>query len=270
MVPPDSNCLLPEQDVRAMVRLLGEVAAAPGNIIEKRRMLMDGMCCLISADLWVWCMAEFDPHKPPSFLGLIHSGFDEERFARYLDAMNHPAMEAVTRPSSLELQLKGGHLTRTRRQLDPDFLLESSPAAAFWERANIDGLMVSQKPMPGGGISGVGLYRNLGKPHFSPREARICHILLSEVPWLHYQSFPDQDGREITRLYPRHRTVLNCLCEGWGRKKISAHLGLSENTVNEYAKAVYRHFGVRSQSELLARVSKGDGGDVVPVASSSV
>jgi DNA-binding NarL/FixJ family response regulator len=252
---------LAETDVRQIVRLLGDVISAPGEIQDKRRMLMDGLCRMIDTTAWVWCMAEFDPDKPPSFIGLIHSGFDEERFTRYLEAMNHPAMQAVTRPSSVELVAKGIHLTRTRRQIDPNFLLENSPAAPFWKKANIGSLMISQRPMPGGGVSGIGIYRELGQPEFTEREAKIAHIVLSEIPWLHFHAFPDKPSQEITKLYPRHRTVLNLLCEGWSRKKIADHLGLSVNTVHGYAKVIFKHFGVHSQSELVTRLTKGDGGD---------
>jgi DNA-binding CsgD family transcriptional regulator len=259
--PSLNDSPLTERDVKEIVRLLGEIIAAPGGIQEKRRLLMDGLCQLIHATAWVWCMAEFDPDKPPSFIGLIHSGFSDERFARYLEAMNHPDMEPVTRPSSLELQAKSCHVTRTRRQMDPNFLLENSKAAAFWEKANVGALMTSQRPMADGGISGIGIYRDLGEPHFDEREARIAHIILSEVPWLHFTAFPDQASQDITRLYPRHRTILNLLCEGWWRKKIADHLGLSINTVHGYSKAIFKHFAVHSQSELISRLTKGDGGD---------
>jgi DNA-binding CsgD family transcriptional regulator len=49
------------------------------------------------------------------------------------------------------------------------------------------------------------------------------------------------------------RQVLRCLLEGDGDKQIAARLGLSPHTVNQYAKAVFQHFGVRSRAELLAR-----------------
>lgn len=253
---------LNDQDVRGIVRLLGEVITVPGGINEKRRLLMDGLCRLVDATSWVWCMAELDPDKPPSFIGMVHGGFDEERFARYLQAMNHPAMQQVTRPSSLELQAKGTHLTRTRRQLDPTFLLDNSPAAPLWKAADIGALMTSTRPMDGGGISGIGLYRKLGQAHFSARDARIAHIVLSEVPWLHFSDFPVREGQDISALYPRHRTVLNLLCEGWSRKKIAEHLGVSINTVHGYVKAVFKHFQVHSQAELISRLTQGNGGDV--------
>ena len=110
-------------------------------------------------------------------------------------------------------------------------------------------------------MSAIGMYRELGEPHFDEREAKIAHIMLSEVPWLHFKEYPDRESRELSRLYPRHRTILNYLCEGWNRKKIADQLGLSVNTVHGYTKVIFKHFGVHSQAELLSRFSKGDGGD---------
>jgi DNA-binding CsgD family transcriptional regulator len=259
---PLSDSPLTEEDVRSMVRLLGDVIALPGGFAEKRRHLMDGLCALIDATSWAWCMAEFDPDKPPSFIGFEHGGWGEERFARYIEAMNHPDMEAVTRPSSVELKARGTQLTRTLRQMDPPGLLEKSDAGPLWAKADIGTLLISQRPMDGGGTSGVAVYRRLGEPDFDARESRIAHIVLSEVPWLHFQSFPDRPAREVSRLYPRHRTVMNLLCEGWSRKRIADHLNLSVHTVHGYAKTIFKHFGVHSQAELIARFTKGDGGDV--------
>ncbi len=261
-ISPNPTSSLAESDVRAMVRLLGEVIVASGEINEKRRLLMDGMCELIGATAWVWSMSEFHPDKPPSSVGLVHGGFDEARFALYLEAINHPAMEAVSRPSSLELQTKGTHLTRTRRQMDPQGLLDQSAAGPLWEKLDIGPLIMSLRPMESGGVNAIRVYRTLGEPHFHEREAKIAHIILSEVPWLHYSAFPDQASHEITNLYPRHRTILNLLCEGWSRKKIAGQLGLSVNTVHGYTKVIFKHFGVHSQSELVTRFTKGDGGDL--------
>ncbi|MFT3991565.1 MAG: helix-turn-helix domain-containing protein [Luteolibacter sp.] len=243
------------------MKLLGNIISASGDDRTKRRKLMAGLCEILNAQSWIWCMCELDPDKPPSFIGLEHGGWDEERFTRFIEAMNHPDMEYITRAASQEQQEKGIHLTRTRRQMDPDLLLEKSPALAFWERANVGSIITSQRPMQGGGISGIGLYRHLHLPQFTERDTRIAHIVLSEIPWLHFNAFPDQATRDITRLYPRHRTVLNLLCEGWPRKKIATYLKISENTVHGYTKEVFRHFSVHSQSELIARFTKGDGGD---------
>jgi len=184
---------LPETDVRKIVHLLGEVIAAPGDIHEKRRLLMDGVCGLVDATAWVWAMSEFHPDKPPSSVGLVRGGFDEERFACYLAAINHPAMELVMRPSSMELQVKGTHLTRTRLQMDPDFLLENSPAGAFWEKADIGPLMTSMRPMKDGGMSAIGIYRKWTGPTSS--SARRGSPTSCSVRFRGFTSRPSRTGK---------------------------------------------------------------------------
>jgi DNA-binding CsgD family transcriptional regulator len=251
---------LTEKDVRAIVRLLGKVVTSPRNFNQQRRMIMNGLSRLICADAWLWCMANYKPDDPLTHSGILHGGFDDTRFARFLEAINHPALESVSRRSAIELQNRGRQITRTLAQLeDPGVRLMDSEAGPFWKRAGIGTLMLSLRPMETGGITGIGMYRNLGRPDFQEKDAAIAHILLTEIPWLYYEKFEDLE--EVSRLYPRHRTVLNLLCEGWDRNKIASHLGRSIHTINGYVKEIFKHFGVNSQSELIARFTKGDGGD---------
>jgi len=254
------EALLHEDDVRAIVRLLGEVIAMRGDINACRRRLMEGLCPIVGADSWLWCMADIEPGKRLGHSGILHGGFDDERLSWFLQAINHPALGNANRRIASELIERGTHLTRSLSQIeDPEYPLFKSDAGPYWEKAGIGTLMLSLRPMETGGATGIGLYRRKGRPDFDDREMRIAHIILTEVPWLHYEEFPER--RIIDRLYPRHRTVLNLLCEGWDRKKISAHLGLSLQTVNGYVKEIFRHFEVHSQSELIAKFGKGDGGD---------
>jgi DNA-binding NarL/FixJ family response regulator len=54
-------------------------------------------------------------------------------------------------------------------------------------------------------------------------------------------------------LTRRQRQVLSCLLEGDSEKQVALRLELAPHTVHDYVKAVYRHYGVRSRGELLAR-----------------
>jgi DNA-binding NarL/FixJ family response regulator len=62
-------------------------------------------------------------------------------------------------------------------------------------------------------------------------------------------------------LAPRLRQTLQRLLAGDGEKQIAARLGVSPHTVHVYVKSLYRHYGVCSRGELLARSVRG-GGDV--------
>ena len=65
----------------------------------------------------------------------------------------------------------------------------------------------------------------------------------------------DQPG-----LSGRMRQTLQGLLAGEGEKQIAYRLKLSPHTVHVYVKGIYRHFGVSSRGELLARFVRPDGG----------
>jgi DNA-binding CsgD family transcriptional regulator len=52
-------------------------------------------------------------------------------------------------------------------------------------------------------------------------------------------------------LAPRVRQTLLCLLEGDADKQIAARLGVSQHTVNQYVKQIFRHYAVASRAELL-------------------
>lgn len=54
-------------------------------------------------------------------------------------------------------------------------------------------------------------------------------------------------------LAPRARQVLGCLLEGDGDQRIAARPKLTTFSVNQYTKLIFRHFGLSSRRELLAR-----------------
>src|SRR5262245_20261785 len=53
-------------------------------------------------------------------------------------------------------------------------------------------------------------------------------------------------------LPPRWRQMLDCLLDGDSEKQAAARLGISPQTVHQYVKGLYAHFGVSSRGELLA------------------
>lgn len=262
MLPPDNDSL-PVSDVREIVRLLGEVIAAPGGHSEKKQMLMDGLCQIIDASAWMWGVGQHDPDNVPFYIAFNRGNIDDDRFARMMEAINHPEMQEFVRPFSEELATTGMHLTRLRQQINKTGSFTGSNAEKAWLRADIGPVMLSCRPLPGGGFSSIGIYRTGDRELFTEREAKIAHIVLTEVPWLHLTGWPEERGQSALKLYPRLRTVLNLLIEGWSRKQIADRLGLSLNTIHGYVEDIYRHFSVHSQAELLARLSKGDGGDQV-------
>ncbi|BCU77357.1 hypothetical protein llg_20720 [Luteolibacter sp. LG18] len=248
--------------MRAIVRLLAEVATDQGPVNRKRERLMEGLCRMIEAQAWVWAAAPSQiPGQQPVYLYHQTGGLRPDQLPPYLMAVEHPESGEMTMPFILELEAGGGHLTRHRQQIVSDERFRGSSVGQLWEDAGLGPLILSFRPLERGAMSSVGIYRKLDQPAFTQRESKIAHILLSEVDWLHIEGLPVEESRSLPALSPRCRMVFSHLLHGRSRKQIAADLTLSVHTVNDYIKTLFSHFGVRSTPELLARFRVGDGRD---------
>ena len=256
---------LPECDVRQMVRLLGETLALSSGEAAQKRHLMEGICRLVEADYWVWVLvAEMTPGELPVYVGFHHGGFSGEQFEKYLTIQQHPDMAWITEPLAKDIAQANRTVTRSLAQIVPETQFDASEVGRLWCDADVKPRLLCGVPIPGGGHSGVALYRRYHRPPFTEQQARLVHILMSEVPWLHQRGWPEDRGATVPRLYPRQRMVLELLLQSYARKQIADQMNITLNTVNGYVKDIYRAFQVKSHAELMSRFYRGDGGDVSP------
>lgn len=243
-----------DSDIRAIIRLLGDVAFSEEDFEGRKAMLMGGLVELIGADYWGWGLAtELQPGKLPVFTSITHGGFSDNGFSKFLVAFEHPDMADITEPLIVEIMETGEHITRSSSDFDPDFRLAQSPALRLWEEADVGPTILSFRPLERGCLSVIGLYRKFVSPPFNSRETKIAHLLLTEVPWLHLQGWPWEAAAEVPKLARQPRLVLNLMLEGLSRKEIAERMDLSSHTVNDYAKTVFKSFGVQSQTMLMAK-----------------
>jgi DNA-binding CsgD family transcriptional regulator len=248
---------LPEEDVRAMVRLVADVASLHSDQRSAKRSLMNGLKELIGAECWVWTLAYVHPEKRPAYVSVDHGGFSQERFVRLLTASDHPDMKDLMAPLVRAMETSAGQVTLLRQEIDPDNRFLTTGAYPLWIAADIAPIILSARTIHRECLSLVALYRGAQCPLFSEREKKIAHILLHEVPWLHAIGWPEDFGAPAPALSPRRRLVLNLLLEGHSRKSIAHHLALSVHTVSDYVKDVYAALGVKSHSELMRRFGGG-------------
>jgi DNA-binding CsgD family transcriptional regulator len=89
-------------------------------------------------------------------------------------------------------------------------------------------------------------------PPFAARDRMILHLAHLEMSWV-YESDILLATHGAAALSPRQRQTLEYLLAGHSEKQIAGKMRLSPNTVHHHVKALHRHFGVSSRSELLAR-----------------
>lgn len=257
------NATVDENDVRDLVRMLGMALSGEGGISEKRARVLRGLAELINADSWVWNIAApIDPSGSPKLTVMMKDGFSEEQFVAYLRSQESEQMGILANAFLSEVMQNEGRVTRNRLQLiDPEVVDAMSIMPIFTE-AGIRGTLVSAQINQAGGISIISYFRRPDRPEFDQRETRIAHIVLSEIEWLHENSWPEYPVPMVATLSPRLRSILTCLIHGQARKEIASDFDLSIHTVDGYVKDIYRHFQVNSQAELMRRFMDGDGGDV--------
>jgi DNA-binding CsgD family transcriptional regulator len=101
----------------------------------------------------------------------------------------------------------------------------------------------------------VSLHRGPSDPAFTDREL----VMLETLHHAHRSSALGQDNNSPPELPPRQRQVLLALLEGCSEKEVAAQLGISRHTVHIYVKAIYRHYGVCSRSELMSQLLRHGG-----------
>jgi DNA-binding CsgD family transcriptional regulator len=215
---------------RELVRLIGGRAAAGGEIRWRRPAPS------------IIVVQSLDEGLPPA---------DRAVFLDYMQ-VHGPMHDPIT--SSLK-RLRGRLVTRTRRQLVAD---SEWYGADFFHRyhrgAGLDHCINSLcEPAADGTIDVIGVHRAVGDRDFSPRERRLLHLVHDELGRLIGPVLEWAGASAVARLSPRLRQTLDALREGDSEKQVAARLGISQPTAHEYVHRLYRHFGVSSRAELLAR-----------------
>lgn len=99
------------------------------------------------------------------------------------------------------------------------------------------------------------LHRDAADGPFSASATHLVRLLHHELAGLLERKLVlpgSTEDRSV--LPPRLRDVLNGLLAGESEKQIAARLELSPHTVNRHVQRIYKHYGVRSRSRLLANL----------------
>ncbi len=256
----DRDDALTPEEVKAIVGILSQVSASHGDGRERKALLMRLVADLIDADRWIWVVSRYQDEADIMALSFLQDGFSEREVALVMASATDTEVPVADHAPVLRLCAEGEHFTRRRHELVADHEWYGTEYyKRYREPMGVDEHIYSIRPLENGMLSGVGFYRDTGRPAFDARHSLIAHIIFTSADALHTMDLPDSGGSDVFALPPRVRTTFGLLIEGMPRKKIAEHLGVSPNTVAEYSSRVYRHFGVSGQRELMLRFRSGDG-----------
>jgi DNA-binding CsgD family transcriptional regulator len=155
------------------------------------------------------------------------------------------------------LPLYGHSFVRSRAELsrDADWYGSALANEAFRSQ-NCDDFILSMCAVPqAGAISSLELFRPWRDTAFGERERLLVQLLHEELA----ADFHAVE-RAAPRLSPRLKEVFALLSRGLSEKQVAAELDVSQHTVHDYVKALYRAYQVGTRGELLAEASRAPRG----------
>jgi DNA-binding CsgD family transcriptional regulator len=224
--------------------------------LDRRKVLASRIGDLLGADVWLWFLGEVNTELRGDSMvtSFVSGGFsDEEEQAEFFRVIINPELTpAVTAPLGNAV-LSQKSLTCRRSQLISDDEWEMSSHSIRWRQLGFDDFIIAAFPSGPTSYSALGFHRRLGRPRFTQKECNLVQMVFQSVSWLHQSEGLVEAADTVLELTPRERHVMMFLLNGDSRKEIARKLSLSEHTVSDYLKAIYRKFGVNSRTELLAK-----------------
>ena len=164
-----------------------------------------------------------------ALLGLVHPS----SVAEFLQAASHAVGDRITVAVSTKLR-SGAHEWAERACLLAPMCLHDPPRL---------GLVVTPVALPAA-VRSAGLIA--AKAHHTAADARGADALLTLAALNDHSSLPELSARQLE--------ILSMVARGDAVQTIASALYLSPSTVRNHLTALYREFGVRSRSALLAEL----------------
>ncbi len=244
--------------VATAIRLAWEATELRSDPSGQGRHLVDGLAKLIGGDIGFYCaIGDFVPRKLPRWL-----------FAATGTEVPTPLLQYFARPESSILEdpvmdlgrastgITVLHMRQLLAGLDPTPYLN---AIDIMRRiGHHDALIGMFRRKDAAAVTALSVHRtDLNRPN-SPRERSIVGWLTRELQYLYETGRIEiASSKPFDHLPPRLRQVAEMLLTSAPQKQIARALFLSESTLRDYVKHIYRQLGVESRAELMVRCSAG-------------
>lgn len=258
-------------DLRAVHQLVGECRDLGDDPNAWRRHLLAELGRLVGTGFGV--AAEVGAALRPNRHDLgaadwgAENGFDRDGWLRVLDGFQQDAFSNLLVNAYVARLPAGAGVCWSRTDLMPDrdwyrsFYYQGLQRTLGGDHATACLVPV---PNTAGDLSEFYLMRAIGEPDFTARQKAVVQEAVAAVAPLIGGPLARFNEASPADLAPLARRVLRCILEGDSDKQVMARLRLTRHTVNQYAKVIYRHFGVRSRASCSPGGSAAGGAAVSP------
>ncbi|MFO0960127.1 MAG: helix-turn-helix transcriptional regulator [Isosphaeraceae bacterium] len=259
------SAVLRAGDARAIVQLVNDCRDRGDDWGAWQSHALEGLIRLTDSELGIGGEVvgarapKYDHLSPPLFRSLDGFRVDMAELARVTS--DHDLIRDAS-------PLVSHYMGRWREQdgvalTNRDFFTEREWANSYDQRtmgavSGTDAVLICCREvrvgsLAGGEVQDLTVLRERRRRGYSARDRTIAREFVAAlVPMM---GGPLARFREpsASGLPPRARDVLACFLEGDSDKQAAKRLGIGVHTVNQHAKRIFRHFGVASRAELLAR-----------------
>ncbi len=238
-----------------LLRLCSDLADSAQPQQERRRLAIVALMQRTRADAGWWAWGQGVPGRSEvTPLAFIPIGFTPEQLTLHIEAGLDPEMDTLYRSKIMPLIDAGPpqHTHMWHEIVSDDTWYSSGLYTKYYKRSGFDRHLNAVRYFENDFFSNAAFCRKQGRPPFSERDRALLHRALAGMKLMHIAAGQAVPPHVLTSLTPRQRTVLLMLLDGLPRKAIAEQLSISEHTVNEHTKQLYKQFKVNSAIELAA------------------
>ncbi len=241
-------------EYRETFLLLGECRELGADPFVWRTHLLEGLDRLLGD--FVGIVAEgrrTGPARTVDTSLFVDRGWDSDSSrGRWLEYMRRMGPGADPNMTAFLARFAPPHGTAVRRQIVGDREHYASDYYRdYLSPIHIDDSLCSFHELPDGSFDAVTLHRRSRDRPWSPREVELLTLVHREAATMVGGELASGEGYRLP-LAPRLQETLDATLDGLSEKEIAARMRLSEHTVHQYVKALYRRYRVRSRAELMA------------------
>lgn len=258
-MPSPSDRRIRREDARDLYLLVGECAELGGDGLAWRRRLVKRLPEWLDADMTFF-----------ADLQIIGAPGDPGGWLRPISIVDHWPSEAHRRFFWDEFVRDGRHEHTPMAGMvigNPGFRVSSrrdvAPAdeayyeSYFFQRylvpSGLDDFIHCVSRSGDGAVQMLNIQRKAGRPPFPRRDVHLLRALWIELRRLQPDNLRPVSESAFTLLPKRMLEVLSCLMQGLTIKQTAKLLGVSEHTVHEHTKRLYKRSGVTNRAELFSQ-----------------
>ncbi len=239
--------------IKDLLQSVVRISDCESSLSNRRMAVLENLIKLTGAICgnWSWGYG-FKEASSPMPIAIICVGMSEEQINGFTNMALAPAMDHEFRDPILQRMTGENQMSTLRQDLHDDSEWPNTFNRKQLSKIGLDEWVHCVRYSNDETWSILILYRQQGQSHFQLEDRLLVETAMHGIPWLFASESETLPRTAIPGLTARQRATLLMLLDGKSRKQIAKGFGISEDTVGDHIKHIYRHFNVGSLGELAA------------------